>query len=222
MNIVTLEWSYELLETFNVDIMKLDISALDHGRTLQFSNYVHLPSNYVHRLVGLPYFTYGILCFELWTSGTNSKRYPFGPWSKISFLIDGMDPFKVPLVFRSLWLMDHLIMNCIMGVKSLQKGGMDLNKEVGHNKCFGTKMIKIVRAYEAFQESLDFSIYFDAIWWILRAFTLQFYTVGLPKGVTRNPDNYPFWCPRACSLKGLIFELIYGSLVRAKGGALLV
>ena len=44
MNIVTLEWSYELLETFYVDIMKLYISALDHARKLKFSNYVHLPS----------------------------------------------------------------------------------------------------------------------------------------------------------------------------------
>ena len=44
MNIVTLELSYELLETFYVDIMKLYISALDHARKLKFSNYVHVPS----------------------------------------------------------------------------------------------------------------------------------------------------------------------------------
>ena len=44
MNIVMLEWSYELLEMFYVDIMKLYISALDHSRKLKFSNYVHLPS----------------------------------------------------------------------------------------------------------------------------------------------------------------------------------
>ena len=44
MNIVTLERSYELLQTFYVDIMKLYISALDHARKLKFSNYVHLPS----------------------------------------------------------------------------------------------------------------------------------------------------------------------------------
>ena len=34
MNIVMLEWSNELLETFYVDIMKLYISALDHARKL--------------------------------------------------------------------------------------------------------------------------------------------------------------------------------------------
>ena len=44
MNIVMLELSYELLETFYVDIMKLYVSALDHARKLKFSNYVHLPS----------------------------------------------------------------------------------------------------------------------------------------------------------------------------------
>ena len=44
MNIVMLELSYELLEMFYVDIMKLYISALDHPRKLKFSNYVHLPS----------------------------------------------------------------------------------------------------------------------------------------------------------------------------------
>ena len=42
MNIVMLERSYELLETFYVDIMKL--SAPDHARKLKFSNYVHLSS----------------------------------------------------------------------------------------------------------------------------------------------------------------------------------
>ena len=44
MNIVMLELSYELLETFYVDIMKLYISALDHARKLKFSNYGHVPS----------------------------------------------------------------------------------------------------------------------------------------------------------------------------------
>ena len=44
MNIVMLEGSYELLETFYVDIMKLYISALDHARKLKFSYYVHVPS----------------------------------------------------------------------------------------------------------------------------------------------------------------------------------
>ena len=39
-----LESSYELLETFNVDILKLDILALGHARKLKFSSYVHLPS----------------------------------------------------------------------------------------------------------------------------------------------------------------------------------
>ena len=39
-----LESSYELLETFNADILKLDILALGHARKLKFSNYVHLPS----------------------------------------------------------------------------------------------------------------------------------------------------------------------------------
>ena len=53
----------------------------------------------------------------------------------------GIDHFKSWLVFRSLWLMDHLIMNCIMGVKRPSKrgGGVDLNKEVGHNKCLWYK-----------------------------------------------------------------------------------
>ena len=44
MDIVALELSYELLETFYIDIMKLYISALDHARKLKFSHYVHLPS----------------------------------------------------------------------------------------------------------------------------------------------------------------------------------
>ena len=29
---------------FNVDIMMLNISAIDHARKLKFSSYVHLPS----------------------------------------------------------------------------------------------------------------------------------------------------------------------------------
>ena len=44
MNIVMLEGSYELLETFYVDIMKLYISAQDHAMKSKFSNYVHLLS----------------------------------------------------------------------------------------------------------------------------------------------------------------------------------
>ena len=44
MNMVTLESSYELLDKFYVDIMKLYISALDHTRKLKFRYYVNLPS----------------------------------------------------------------------------------------------------------------------------------------------------------------------------------
>ena len=36
--------SYNLLETFNVDIMMFYISATDHARKLKFSSYVHLSS----------------------------------------------------------------------------------------------------------------------------------------------------------------------------------
>ena len=44
MNIVTLERSYELLETFQCDIMILYISALGYAMRLKFNSYVYLPS----------------------------------------------------------------------------------------------------------------------------------------------------------------------------------
>ena len=43
MNIVMLEWSYELLQAFQCDIMKKYVSAPDHFMKLRFNNYVHIP-----------------------------------------------------------------------------------------------------------------------------------------------------------------------------------
>ena len=51
MNIVMIEWSFKLLQIFNVDIIKLYISVLGHARKLKFSCYINKLFQYRHAWV---------------------------------------------------------------------------------------------------------------------------------------------------------------------------